>query len=64
MGQGGKCAIPVICSNDQAVVTSTDKAECYADIFAEKSIIPEAENEKPVPRVHRKKSAPLKNNVL
>ena len=49
MGQGGKCDIPVLCSNDQTFIISTDKAECFADIFAEKSTISEAENEKQSP---------------
>ena len=48
-GQDGKYDIPVLCSNEQTFITSTDKAECFADIFTEKSTIPEAENEKPVP---------------
>ena len=60
MGQGGKCDIPFLCSNDQTFITSTDKAVCFAYIFVEKSNIPEADNKKPVHHEHRKTSASLK----
>ena len=33
----------------ESFITLPDKAECFADIFAEKSTIAEAENKKPVP---------------
>ena len=41
-----KSLLETTTSNDQTVITSADKADCFADPFAEESTIPEAENVK------------------
>ena len=60
MGEGGKCDIPLLSSGNQTFIHSEEKAECFADIFAEKSTIPQDENNKEVPSVKRKTTANLK----
>jgi len=60
MGEGGKCDIPLLSSGNQTFIHSEEKAECFANIFAEKSTIPQDENNKETPRVKRKTTASLK----
>ncbi len=60
MGEGGKCDIPLLSSDNQTFIHSEEKAECFANIFAEKSTIPQEENNKETPHVKRKTTASIK----
>lgn len=64
MGEGGKCDIPLLTMGDQTFIRSEEKAECFANIFAEKSTIPQEENEKRIPKVSRKTHSTLKKIVF
>ncbi|CAH1239463.1 Hypp5830 [Branchiostoma lanceolatum] len=64
MGQGGKCDIPLLSSENQSYIHPEEKAECFANIFAEKSTIPRDENDKDVPLVESKTASRLKNVVF
>ena len=64
MGQGGKCDIPLLSTGNQTFITSEEKAECFASIFAEKSTIPQEENEKDIPNIPTKTKAGLKKIVF
>ncbi|KAI8486115.1 hypothetical protein Bbelb_362150 [Branchiostoma belcheri] len=60
MGEGGKCDIPILTLDGQTFTSSDQKAECFAEIFSEKSTIPKEENDKEVPKVSRKTHSSLK----
>jgi hypothetical protein len=64
MGEGGKCDIPLLTNGGETYIRSEEKAECFADIFAEKSTIPQEENEKTVPNINRKAMSSLKKVVF
>ncbi|KAI8506614.1 hypothetical protein Bbelb_160410, partial [Branchiostoma belcheri] len=63
MGEGGKCGIPLLTLDDQTFISSDQKAECFAEIFSEKSTIPKEENDREVPKVSRKTHASLKKKA-
>ncbi|XP_019634595.1 PREDICTED: uncharacterized protein LOC109477686 [Branchiostoma belcheri] len=64
MGQGDKSDIPLLSSENQSYIQAEEKAECFANIFAEKSTIPQDENDKDVPHTERRTTSNLTKIVF
>jgi hypothetical protein len=60
MGEGGSSNISLLTNGSQTCIHSEETAECFADIFTEKSTIPPEENSKDIPVAPQKTAHSLK----